>query len=196
MQEDKSDAWWLSEETGPYDDPEDFPLSDRCLLSFGSSAGPPALPVMYNNFKRIIQNEDTIVILNEMSHDARVIRMNGEHLPSHMRFWMGDSVGHWEGDTLVIDTTNFKEKPALFNASKDLHVVERISRIDENTLRYEFMVDDSAWTQPWGGEYPWPATDDKIYEYACHEGNYALGGMLRGARRLEQDAMEAQSVSQ
>ena len=116
--------------------------------------------------------------------------MNAEHSPAGVRSWMGDSVGHWEGDTLVIDTINFRDQPGLFMASGDLHVVERISRIDENTLRYSFTVNDPNWSQPWSGEYPWPATDEKVYEYACHEGNYALGGILRGARLLEQEALQ------
>ena len=105
---------------------------------------------------------------------------------------MGDSIGHWEGDTLVVDTTNFRDQPALFMASRDLHVVERFTRIDENTLRYSFTVNDPNWSEPWSGEYPWPASDEKVYEYACHEGNYALGGILRGARLLEREALAEQ----
>lgn len=189
--ENTGTAWWIYRESGPYDNPENRPSAERCLLGFGSTAGPPALPVLYNNLKRIIQTEDTVLILNEMNHDVRVVRMNAEHLPAENRSWMGDSVGHWDGDTLVIDTTNFRDDPALFLASADLHVIERFSRIDENTLRYEFTVDDPNWTEPWSGEYPWSATDDKVYEYACHEGNYALGGILRGARILENEALAA-----
>ena len=188
--ENTGTAWWIDRKTGPYDNPENRPLAERCLLGFGSTAGPPALPVMYNNLKRIVQTEDTVIIVNEMNHDARVVRMNAEHSPAGVRSWMGDSVGHWEGDTLVIDTINFRDQPGLFMASGDLHVVERISRIDENTLRYSFTVNDPNWSQPWSGEYPWPATDEKVYEYACHEGNYALGGILRGARLLEQEALQ------
>ncbi len=189
--ENTGTAWWIDRETGPYDNPENRPLAERCLLGFGSTSGPPALPVMYNNLKRIVQTEDTVVIINEMNHDARVVRIGGEHAPDHVRSWLGDSIGWWEGDTLVVDTTNFREEPALFMASQDLHVVERFSRIDENTLRYEFTVNDPNWSEPWSGEYPWPASEDKVYEYACHEGNYALGGILRGARILEAEAMEA-----
>lgn len=188
--ENTGTAWWIDRKTGPYDNPENRPLAERCLLGFGSTAGPPALPVMYNNLKRIVQTEDTVIIVNEMNHDARVVRMNAEHSPAGVRSWMGDSVGHWEGDTLVIDTINFRDQPGLFMASGDLRVVERISRIDENTLRYSFTVNDPNWSQPWSGEYPWPATDEKVYEYACHEGNYALGGILRGARLLEQEALQ------
>ena len=119
--------------------------------------------------------------------------MNAEHKPESMRSWLGDSVGHWEGDTLVVSTKNFREEPGLFMATSDLHVEERFSRIDDNTLRYAFTVTDPTWEEPWSGEFPWPATDDKVYEYACHEGNYALGGILRGARVLEEEAMQQQA---
>lgn len=189
--ENTGTAWWIERGVGPYDNPENRPLAERCILGFGSTSGPPALPVMYNNLKRIIQTEDTVVIINEMNHDARVVRMNAQHAPDHVRSWLGDSIGHWEGDTLVVDTTNFREEPGLFMASRDLHVVERFSRIDDNTLRYSFTVNDPNWSEPWSGEYPWPASDDKVYEYACHEGNYALGGILRGARLLEREALAA-----
>ena len=146
------------------------------------------LPALYNNVKRIIQTEDHVMILAEMIHDARIIRMNTVHKPAQIRSWMGDSIGHWEGETLVVDTTNFRERPALYGASQDLHVIERFSRKDNGDLHYEFTVDDpSSWQESWGGEYPWPATNDKVYEYACHEGNYALGNIMRGARILEQD---------
>ncbi len=188
-------AWWLEDDLdapGPYDDPERRPLSERCLLGFGSTAGPPMLPVLYNNLKRIVQSENTVMILVEMVHDARVIRMNQEHAPPEIRSWLGDSVGHWEGDTLVVDTTNFRDTPALGQASRNLHVVERFTRVDAETLLYQFTVDDpTVWTAPWSGEYVWPASEHKVYEYACHEANYSFGGILRGARVLEADAREA-----
>jgi hypothetical protein len=185
-------AWWLDiEGPGPYDDPEQRPLGERCLLGFGSTSGPPSLPVLYNNLKRIVQTKDHVLILVEMVHDARIIRLNSEHLPRHVRKWMGDSVGHWEGDTLVVDTTNFTKTPALPNASENLHVVERFTRVDAETIRYQFTVEDpTVWTAPWSGEYPWIATDDPIYEYACHEANYSFEGILRGARLLEREALE------
>lgn len=189
IQKNTGKAWWIDMEVGPYDHPEMRPLGERCLLGFGSTSGPPALPVMYNNFKRIVQTEDYVMILIEMNHDARIVRMNAEHEPAHIRKWLGDSVGHWDGDTLVVDTTNFREQSGFSMASEDLHVVERFSRIDEDTLLYQFTVDDPTWTAPWSGEYPWPATQDLVYEYACHEGNYALGGILRGARVLEEEAL-------
>jgi hypothetical protein len=169
-----------------YDDPERRPLGERCLLGFGSTSGPPALPVLYNNFHQIVQTPATVLILNEMVHDARVIRMNAEHLPPAIRKWMGDSVGRWDGDTLVVDTTNFTDKTRFRGSSENLHVVERFSRIDAHTLRYRFTIDDpQTWEQPWSGEEAWPATDALMYEYACHEGNYALGDILRGARLRE-----------
>ena len=173
---------------GAYDDPERRPLGERCLLGFGSTSGPPALPVLYNNLHQIVQTKDTVVILNEMNHDARIVRMNSEHLPPTIRKWMGDSIGRWEGDTLVIDTTNFTDKTRFRGSSENLHVIERFSRVDEKSLRYRFTVDDpTTWERPWSGEYIWPATDDLMYEYACHEGNYALGNILRGARQRERN---------
>ncbi len=187
--ENTGTAWWIKREKGPYDNPENRPLAERCLLGFGSTAGPPALPVMYNNLKRIIQTDSTVIIINEMNHDARVVRMNAEHLPAGVTKWMGDSVGRWEGDTLVVSTKNFRDQTALFLGSEELHVEERFSRIDDKTIRYAFTVTDPNWNEPWSGEYPWPAAEDKMFEYACHEGNYALGGILRGARILEEEAL-------
>ena len=190
-------AWWLTENDrnleapGPYDDPEIRPLAERCLLGFGSTSGPPMLPVLYNNLKRIVQTEDHVMILVEMVHDARIVRMNQEHEAPELRSWLGDSVGHWEGDTLVVDTTNFTEAPALSGASSNLHVVERFTRVDANSLLYQFTVDDpTVWTAPWSGEYIWPATTDRVYEYACHEANYSFRGILGGARILEQDVRD------
>jgi hypothetical protein len=177
---------------GAFDGPELRPLAERCLLGFGSTSGPPTLPnYFYNNLKQIVQTPTTIMILVEMVHDARIIRMNAEHVPPTVRKWMGDSVGHWEGDTLVVDTTNFTNKTQFQGASEQLHVVERFTRVNGNTLLYRFTVDDpQTWDKPWSGEYPWNATDEHIYEYACHEGNYALGDMLRGARAQERDAVQ------
>ena len=188
----RGDAFWIAEGIvpGPYDDPELRPTAERCLLAFGASAGPPALPVMYNNLKQIVQTKDHVMILNEMVHDARVIRLNSQHEPPEIRRWLGDSIGHWEGDTLVVDTTNFNDQPALGSADRNLHVIERFTRVDAKTLRYKFTVDDpTVWTKPWTGEIVWPATDARMYEYACHEGNYSFAGILRGARRLEAEAL-------
>jgi hypothetical protein len=174
------------EGNGAYDDPERRPLGERCLLGFGSTSGPPALPVLYNNFHQIVQTPTTVLILNEMVHDARVIRMNAEHLPSAIRKWMGDSVGRWDGDTLVVDTANFSDKTRFRGSTDNLHIVERFSRIDAKTLRYQFTIEDpQTWVRPWSGEEVWPATNERLFEYACHEGNYALGNILRGARLRE-----------
>jgi hypothetical protein len=184
-----------AETPGAYDNPEQRPLAERCLLGFGSTSGPPALPnYFYNDLHQIVQTSDSIMILSEMVHDARIVRMNAQHLPKSIRRWMGDSVGHWEGDTLVIDTTNFTDKTRFQGSTENLHVIERLSRMDENTLLYRFTVEDpDTWDQPWSGEYIWPATTQPIYEYACHEGNYALTNVLRGARHQEAEKAAAQA---
>src|SRR6516225_2996208 len=180
---------------GAHDNPEQRPLSERCLLGFGSTSGPPALPdYFYNDLHQVVQTQDQIMILTEMVHDARIVRMNAQHLPKTIRRWMGDSVGHWEGDTLVIDTTNFTDKTRFRGSTENLHVVERLTRVDDKTLLYRFTVEDpDTWDRPWTGEYTWPATDKPIYEYACHEGNYALASVLRGARRQEAEEAAAQN---
>ena len=191
-QPNTGEAWWIKQgiDPGPYDNPEMRPLAERCLLGFGSTSGPPMLPVLYNNLKQIVQTKDHVMILVEMVHDARIIRMNAEHDPPEIRKWLGDSVGRWEGDTLVVDTKNFTDQPALSGASRNLHVVERFTRVDADTLLYKFTVEDPAvWTEPWSGEYVWPASDQRVYEYACHEANYSFGGILRGARVLEAEAL-------
>ena len=177
------------EPPGSYDDPERRPLGEHCLLGFASTSGPPALPdYFYNNLHQIVQTRDSVMILTEMVHDARIVRMNAQHLPRTIRRWMGDSVGHWEGDTLVVDTTNFNDKTRFRGATEDLHVIERFSRVDAKTLLYRFTIEDPAtWAKPWTGEYTWPATNEPVYEYACHEANYALGDVLRGARQREAD---------
>jgi len=177
------------EPAGSYDNPEQRPLGERCLLGFGSTSGPPALPdYFYNNLHQIVQTRDTVMILTEMVHDARIVRMNAEHLPKTIRKWMGDSVGRWEGDTLVVDTTNFTDKTRFRFSGENLHVVERFTRVAPNALVYRFTIEDpDTWARPWTGEFTWPATNEHIYEYACHESNYALENILRGARRREAD---------
>ncbi len=176
-----------AEPPSAYDNPEQRPLGERCLLGFGSTSGPPALPdYFYNDLHQIVQTPASIMILTEMVHDARIVRMNAQHLPKNIRRWMGDSVGHWERDTLVVDTTNFNDGTRFRGSTENLHVIERLTRIDDKTLLYRFTVEDpDTWERPWTGEYTWPATNKPIYEYACHEGNYALGNVLRGARRQE-----------
>lgn len=175
---------------GAFDGPETRPLAERCLLGFGSTSGPPSLPnYFYNNLKQIVQTRDSVMILNEMVHDARVIRIGGQHLPKDVKSWMGDSIGHWEGETLVVDTTNFTDKTKFRGSGENLHVVERFTRSDAKTLLYRFTVEDSTtWDRAWTGEYPWRASDEILYEYACHEGNHALGNVLRGARVGEKTA--------
>jgi hypothetical protein len=172
-----------------YNDPEQRPLGERCVVGFGSTSGPPILPTyFYNNLHQIVQTPDRIVILTEMVHDARIIRMNATHLPSNIRSWLGDSIGRWDGDTLVVDTTNFTDKTRFRGSSENLHVVERFTRVDAKTLRYQFTIEDpTTWDRAWTAEYTWPATSERIFEYACHEGNYALGNILRGARLKEKD---------
>ncbi len=180
---------------GEYDNPENRPLGERCLMSFGSNGGPPMTPnYFYNNNYTIVQTPDHVMILTEMVHDVRVIRM-GEprRLPEHVRPWMGDSWGHWEGDTLVVVTTNihpsqplFQISGAEFYPSEKIEVTERFTRASETTVNYEFTVDDPImFDEPFGGEIPFEALDGLLYEYGCHEGNYALENVLRGARAQE-----------
>ena len=175
--------------TGNADGPEARSLGERCILSFGSSAGPPMIPLLYNNNYQIVQNRDTVLILVEMVHDARIIRLNSTHQPSSIRKWMGDSIGYWEGDTLVIETTNFPRQQSFRGASENLKVTERLTRVEPGKILYQFRLEDpTTFSQPWGGEVAMNATSEKIYEYACHEGNYALPGILAGAREAERTA--------
>ncbi len=170
-----------------YDSVKDRPLSERCLLGFGSTSGPPMLPVLYNNNYQIVQTPNYIMILVEMVHDARIIRMNAQHAPASLRQWFGDSIGHWEGDTLVVDTTNFNDQPAFMGASPNLHVIERFQRVDPATILYKATIEDpSTFQQAFTVEYPFVATRGPIYEYACHEGNYAMTDIMGGARKAEQ----------
>ena len=192
---DGSASWLDDEGPGPFDSPEELALAERCLLGF--SAGPPMLPGLYNNFKRIVQSEDHVMILVEMVHDARIVRMNQEHLPDGMQRWLGDAVGHWEGDTLVVDTTNFRDETGLYGGDENLHLVERFTLREDGNLLYDFTVDDpTAWTGPWSGQYVWKQSDKPVYEYACHEGNYAMGNILRGARRLEREELARRDAEQ
>ncbi len=188
-------AWWLElDGPGPYDGPESLPTSERCLLGFTGAA--PTFPSLYNNFKRIVQTDTHVMILIEMNHDARVVRLDSEHAPAHERRWLGDSIGWWEGDTLVVDTTNFRHDSSMRGGTETLHVVERFTPMIGGDVLYSFTIEDPAyWTEPWGGEYIWRGSDEKVYEYACHEGNYSMGGTLRGARLLESEALAAASSS-
>jgi hypothetical protein len=171
-----------------YDSVKDRPLSERCLLAFGSSSGPPMLPVLYNNNYEIVQTPDHVMILVEMVHDARIVRINGTHPPASVRQWLGDSIGHWEGDTLVVDTTNFNDQTRFRGSSENLHVVERFTRVDPGTILYRVTIDDPAtFAKAWTAEYPFLATKGPVYEYACHEGNYAMTDILGGARKADQE---------
>ena len=182
-------AFWLEaglDAPGPYDNMEQRPYAERCLLSFGSTSGPPMLPALYNNHKRIVQSEDTVMILIEMVHDARIVRMNAAHGPPEITKWLGDSIGWWEGDTLVVETTNFVDRPAFRRGTGNMTVTERFRMESADTLIYRFTVEDpTVWTRPFTGEYAWPRSDNKVFEYACHEANYALEGIMQGARLLE-----------
>ncbi len=173
---------------GRTDNPEGFSLGERCLLSFGSSAGPPMLPLMYNNTYQIIQNKDEVAIDVEMVHDIRHIRLNAQHGPSNVKLWMGDSVGHWEGDTLVVETINMRPEQGLRGGSPNQKVTERFRRIGPDSISYQFTVEDPAYAAPYSGEVQMRSTKGQVYEYACHEGNYALTGMLAGARAEEKQA--------
>jgi hypothetical protein len=171
-----------------FDSVKDRPLGERCLTSFGSSSGPPMLPVLYNNNYQIVQTPENVVILVEMVHDARIVRMNGTHAPPSVRQWFGDSIGKWEGDTLVVDTTNFTDKTRFRGASENLHAIERFTRVDQNTILYRVTLDDpTTFSKAWTIEYPFVATKGPIYEYACHEGNYAMTDILGGARKADQE---------
>jgi hypothetical protein len=172
-----------------YDHPEIRGLGERCIMSFGSSAGPPMIPnTAYNNNYTFVQTADHILIMSEMVHDARIIRIgDGPRLPSHIRPWMGDSWGRWEGDALVVETTNLNPIQAFrgIRPTEDLKVTERFTRVEGGIL-YEFTVDDpTTYTESWGGEIPFRPLNDRVYEYACHEGNYALSNILSGARYQE-----------
>ena len=175
-----------------YDSVKDRPLSERCVIGFGSTSGPPMLPVLYNNNYQIVQTPQYVMILVEMVHDIRVIRINGTHKPANVRQLLGDSIGHWEGDTLVADTTNFTDRTRFRGSTENLHVIERFTRVDANTFLYKATIDDPAtYTKQWTLEYPFRAAEGPVYEYACHEGNYAMPDILGGARELEKKEGQA-----
>ena len=158
---------------------EDRPLQERCLI--GLNAGPPMTPGAYNNNVQLLQTPGYVVILNEMVHSARIVPMDGRP-HGNIRQWKGDSRGHWEGDTLVVDTINFKRETNVAGTSANTHLIERFTRTGPDTLAYEFTVDDSTmWTKPWKAVVPMLKSDEPIYEYACHEGNYAMRSILASA---------------
>jgi hypothetical protein len=179
----------------PSDGPEDRTLADRCLL--WRSAGPPMLPTAYNNNFQLVQTADYVMILNEMVHEARIIPLDSRPaLPSNVRQWLGSSRGRFEGYTLIVETTNFTAKTAFQGASENMRLTERFTRVADDVLLYEFTVDDpEAFTRPWTVQIPARKADGMIYEYACHEGNYAMEGILAGAREEERAAAEAKKGS-
>ena len=197
LDRDQSRAWWLDEGDGrgPYDNMEQRPYAERCIWGTRSTGGPPMLPNIYNNHKRIVQTDAHVMILTEMNHDARIVRIGGTHRPDAIRTWFGDSIGHWEGDTLVVRTTHFKETPAMWRADENLKVTERFTRLVDGNLLYQFEVEDpTAWVENWAGEYTWRSdAEGKVYEVACHEGNHALGNVMRGARVLEAEHASSSS---
>ena len=178
-----------------FENAEDLGLQDQCLSFL--TVGPPMLPYSYNSNYQIVQTNGAVLVHAEMIHDARIIHMDGRpHAPSNIRSWMGDSIGRWEGNTLVVDTTNFNDGGGFygdaggnFGWDRNLHIVERFSLFDADTLLYQFEIDNpTAFTQPWKGELTMTRISEPIYEYACHEGNYSLSNMLRGFRAAERKA--------
>lgn len=171
-------------EAHPADDPEARTLFERCL----TAPVVPLMPPVYNHGLQIVQTRDQVLIHTEMIHDTRIVRINAVHLPPAIRLWLGDSIGRWDGDTLVVDTTNFTGKTRWRQSTDALHLVERFTLETAEKIRYDFTVEDAAtYTQPWSGNLTIRRTTGAIYEYACHEGNYGLAGILRGARADERN---------
>jgi hypothetical protein len=171
---------------GPSDGPEDRSLWERCITR-GLPDG--MLPAGYNNNIKIVQAPGYVVIWMEMIHDARIVPLDGRpRLPPHIRQWMGDGRGRWEGDTLVVETANFSDRVDFYGASSNLKLTERFTRVDADTLEYRFTVDDpTTWARPWTVSLPMTRSSEDIYEYACHEGNYGLRNILSNARAAEGD---------
>ena len=175
----------------PADSWADRGIAERCILGF--NAGPPMESSAYNNIMQVFQTPDHVVILNEMVNDSRIVPLDGRaHLPGDVQQWRGDSRGRWEGETLVIETTNFTGKTSFRGSGPGLHLIERLTRIDADTLLYEYTVDDPAtFERPWSVALPMKQSADPVYEYACHEGNYGMEGILAGARADDREAAEA-----
>ena len=183
-QRDAADA--AKQKGHEFDGPENRPLGERCILF--PTVGPPMLPFAYNNNLQIFQSAGYVGILQEIVHDVRMIPLDGRpHLPASIRQWRGDSRGHWDGNTLVADTTNFTSKGAFFaSATESLHVIERFTRTAQDTLLYEFTVEDPAtWIKPWTAQLPMMKDPNRIFEFACHEGNFGMANTLSGARAQE-----------
>jgi hypothetical protein len=175
---------------GSFDNPENRSLGERCIIGFGRNAGPPMFANgFYNNNYQIVQTPQSVSILVEMNHDLRIIPLNAKHRTDGVRPYFGDSIGWWQGDTLVVETTNIPQRQNFAGSWENLKVTETFTRTAKDRLRYSFVVDDpTTWDAPWGGEYEFAPLNGIIYEYACHEGNYALGGILGGARTEEREA--------
>jgi hypothetical protein len=175
---------------GQFDAAQNQPLSVRCIMM--DRVGPPMLAGAYNNNYQIVQTRDYVMILVEMLHDVRMIPLDGRPpLDGRIRSWKGSSLGHWEGDTLVIETTNFNGKNPFQGSSENMKLTERFTRTGEDSLRYQFTVDDpSTWVRPWSAEVLWAKSSPPIFEHACHEGNYGLANILAGARAEERRAGE------
>lgn len=174
---------------GAFANPEDRPNSERCVAASGATAGPPLINHKYGSSLQIVQSPDAVAIYAEMNHDVRVIRLNSTHLPPSIRPWMGDSIGHWEGETLVVETTNFNAADSdrgSYYMSPDAVLVERFTRTSPTEIRYDFTVSDpTIYRQPWRAEMTFHPGGRQVFEYACHEGNYSARGILAGARRAE-----------
>ena len=181
--------------SGAYDGPENRGLQERCILT--GAEGPPMLPEAYNSNLQIIQAPGYVAILQEEIHDVRIIPLSGPlgghpHVGPAIRQLRGDSRGRWEGQTLIVDTTNFTDRSNFRGSGEALHLVERFTRLDEDTILYQFTVDDpTTWARPWTAEIPWTKIDGPLYEFACHEGNYGLANSLSAARAQEKAAEEA-----
>ena len=173
----------------PADSWEDRGIAERCIPGF--NAGPPMESSAYNNIMQLFQTPDFVVILNEMVNDSRIVPLDGRpHLPSDVRQWRGDSRGRWEGETLIVDTMNFTGKTQFRGSGETLHLVERFTRVDGDTLVYEYTVEDpESFERPWTVSMPMTRSTEPVFEYACHEGNYGMEGILAGARADERDAM-------
>ncbi|MBW8814703.1 MAG: hypothetical protein JF588_14880 [Caulobacterales bacterium] len=190
-------ARWSADQ--PSDGPEQRPPSERCLMAAWGAAGPPILNPAYADGYQIVQTREAVVIVSEVNHEVRIVRLGGGHLPADVRQWGGDSVGHWEGETLVVETRGFHleevYRQPIFVMSPDAKVTERFTRVAKGELKYAFSVEDPAvFSQVWRAEMPFVASTTPLYEYACHEGNYSMANMLGGARREEADAAAAKAA--
>jgi hypothetical protein len=204
----KPEGWKLYQDTlnrarNTFDGPEARPLGERCILGFGSTAGPPMMNVLYNNHYQFQQAKDHVVIVVEMNHDARIIRLADKRRPpASMRTWMGDSVGWWEGDTLVVETVGFNPGESLrpyygssLFLSQEAKVTERFTRVGKDQILYAFEVDDpKVYSKTWKAEMALNTAPGPVYEYACHEGNYSLPGILGGARKAEAEGRKPETV--